>query len=123
MHRTNCNKATDAAAGRSPRIKRGNHRLLHSIALLLAAAPRPSSAHVLTKTNLGKAGGVASAAGDGGQPFEPFLPEELFDRGDAEVDANLDRDATTRGTSFKFGIDGSIDDEEGNSVSLFGCSW
>ena len=98
--------------------------MLSCLALLLAAAPRPSSADVLTKMNLGKAaGGVASAAGGGGQPFEPLLLKEQLNQGDVDVDVDLNRDAT-RGDAFKLDIDGSIDDKEGNSVSLlFGCRY
>ena len=125
MHRSKSLKATDAAAGplgrRIPR--RGNCRghhlervlfgMLSCLALLLAAAPRPSSADVLTKMNLRKiVGGVASAGGGGGQPFEPLLPKEQLNQGDADVDVYLNRD-----NRFKFDMDGSIDDEEGNSVS------
>ena len=87
--------------------------LSYCLALLLAAAPRPSSANVLTTImNLRKTGGVASPAGGGGQPFELLLPEEQLNQGDADVDVDLNR-----GNTFKFDIDGYIDDEEGNSVS------
>ena len=136
MRRSNSNKATDAAAGPLGRRinRRGNRRghhlgrvlfgMLSCLALLLAAAPRPSSANVLTKMNLRKTrGGAASAAGGGGQPFELLLPTDQLDQDDVDVDVNSNRDATPRGNAFKFDVDGSIDEEEGNSVSLlFGCA-
>ena len=123
LRRSNTDKATDAAAGPlGRRIHRlGNHRghirlervlfgMLSCLVALLFAAPRPSSADVLTKMNLGKAVG-------GGRPFEPLLPKEQLNRGDVDVDVDSNRYAT-RGNAFEFDIDGSIDDEEGNSVSF-----
>ncbi len=123
LHRSNSNKATDAAAEPSRRIQRGNHRghKLSCLALLLAtASPRHSSSTVGLTTkivNHGKAGGVASAAGvdGGGQPFLLLLPEEQLDQGDVDFDVD-----SNRGNTFEFDIDGYIDDEEGISVSLFG---
>ena len=115
LRRSKSIKATDA--DRSHRhLERTFFEILFCLALLLAVAPRPSSANVLTKMNLRKAGGVASAAGGGGQPFELLLPKEQLNQGDVEVDINLICDAA-RGNGFKFGIDGSIDVEEGKSVS------
>ena len=116
LHRSKSVKATDAAAGPLGRHinPRGNPRG-SCLALLLAVALRPSSANLLTKMNLGKAGGVAASAGGGGQPFELLLPKDQLDQDDVDVDVNLICDAT-----FKFGIDGFIDDEEGKSVSC--CS-
>ena len=118
-----------------PRIRHGNHRghhlgrvafkILSCLALLLAAAPRPSWANLLTKMNFRKArGGAASAAGGDGRPFGLLLPKEQLDQDyDVDVDVDSNRGAT-RGRAFEFVIDGSIDVKEGNSVSCLGlCSF
>ena len=83
----------------------------------IAATPRPSLVNILTKMNLRKArGGIASTVGCDGQPLELLLPKEQLDQDDVDVDVDSNRDAT-RGRAFESDIDGSIDDEEGNSVS------
>ena len=72
---------------------------------------------VLKQLNLRKTHcGAASAVGCDGQPLELLLSKEQLNQDDVDVDFNLDRDAT-RGSAFKLDIDGSINDEEGNSVS------
>ena len=53
------------------------------------------------------------------QPFELLLPKEQLNQDDVDVDVNSNRHAT-RGSAFEFHINGSINDEEGNSVSC--CS-
>ncbi len=117
--RSNSNNATRGAAPdpfgghrNCPGHRRGNHRGLALLLLLATAAPRFSSSTV----NLGKAGGgVASPADGGGRTFELPLPKEGRFDDDGDVDVNF----LDRGNTFKFDINGSIYDGEGNGVSLY----